>query len=122
MVLNPFEVIENRLQNIEDLLIDLRHNPQPVNSQPELEKPLTVSQAAKYLSLSVPTVYTLISKGELPVKKRSKRCYFFASDLYNYLKEGSKKTNKEIEEDAERHLEKLGQKKVLTSNSKKNHE
>lgn len=28
--------------------------------------------------------------------KRSKRCYFSKEDLVNYLKEGRKKTNKEM--------------------------
>ncbi len=88
--------------------------------QPEPEKPLTVREAAKYLTLSVPTVYSLISKGELPVKKRSKRCYFFASDLNNYLKAGGKKIA--IKEVPEKELpgdtaESLKQKKVLTSKS-----
>lgn len=91
MVLNPFELIDQRLQNIEGLLIDIKHSPESKYSPPEVEFPMTVKEAAEYLRLSVPTVYTLISKGELPSKKRSKRVYFFASDLNNYLKAGGKK-------------------------------
>lgn len=77
----------------------------------EPERPMTVAEAAKYLSLSIPTVYALISRGELPVKKRSKRCYFFASDLNNYLKGGSKKSSMEIEETGGKYLESLIKKK-----------
>jgi excisionase family DNA binding protein len=57
---------------------------------------LTVQDTASFLSLSVPTVYGLISKGEIPVMKRSKRCYFSRVELINYLKEGRKKTLSEI--------------------------
>ncbi len=66
----------------------------------ELQTPtdevLTVKDAAKFLSLSVPTIYGLISKGEIPVMKRSKRCYFSKVELINYLQQGKKKTNAEI--------------------------
>jgi hypothetical protein len=56
-----------------------------------------VKEAAGFLSLSVPTVYALISKNQLLVLKRSKHCYFLKDDLINYLKEGRKKTHSEIE-------------------------
>jgi hypothetical protein len=43
------------------------------SSKPEEDEILTVEQCAVFLNLSKPTIYTLISKGELPVMKRSKR-------------------------------------------------
>lgn len=86
---NPFDSIDARLSNIESLLLDLKHKPfEQVNS--EAEQLLTVQSAAKFLSLSVPTIYGLISKGELPVMKRAKRCYFTKEDLISYLREGKK--------------------------------
>ena len=60
-------------------------------TDPEPDKLLTVEEAAEYLSLKVPTIYTLISRKELPTVKRSKRCYFFKSELNNYLRAGRKK-------------------------------
>jgi excisionase family DNA binding protein len=72
----------------------------------ETDELLTVQDTAIFLSLSVPTVYTLISKGELPVMKRSKRCYFSKVELINYLKQGRKKTVREIETDADTYLNK----------------
>ena len=65
--------------------------------QPEVDELLTVSGAAKFLSLSVPTIYGLISKGALPVMKRSKRCYFSKNELLQYLKAGKRKSNSEID-------------------------
>jgi len=65
---------------------------------------LTVQDTAKFLSLSVPTVYTLISKGELPVMKRSKRCYFSKVELINYLRQGRKKTLAETANETDAYL------------------
>jgi excisionase family DNA binding protein len=100
---NPFEVIEARLNNIETLLLDIKHNPKEQSQQAETDELLTVQDAAKFLSLSVPTVYGLISKGELPVMKRSKRCYFSKVELIDYLKQGRRKTLAETVIEAERY-------------------
>ncbi len=61
---------------------------------------LTVEDTAKFLSLSVPTIYGLISKGDLPMMKRGKRCYFSKKELIEYLREGRRKTNSEIKLEA----------------------
>jgi len=98
---NPFEVIEARLNTIETLLIDLKHTPKEQGEQPETDELLTVQDTAKFLSLSVPTVYALISKGELPVMKRSKRCYFSKAELIAYLRQGRKRTLTETATEAE---------------------
>lgn len=68
------------------------------------EQLLTVQQAAEFLNLTVPTIYSKVSKGELPVMKRSKRLYFSKKELIEYLKAGRKKTNAEIEAEAHEYL------------------
>lgn len=65
---------------------------------------LTVEETANFLRLSVPTVYGLISKGVIPVMKRSKRCYFLKVELINYLKQGRKKTSEEIAAERDNYL------------------
>lgn len=65
---------------------------------------LTIQQAAKFLNLSVATLYSKVSKNELPVMKRSKRLYFSSSELMEYLKAGRKKSNAELEQEAEKYL------------------
>ena len=60
------------------------------------EQFLTIQEAAEFLSLSVPTLYSKVSKGELPVMKRSKRLYFSRTELMEYIKEGRKKSKAEI--------------------------
>jgi excisionase family DNA binding protein len=61
---------------------------------------LTVDQAAAFLTLAKPTIYAMISRGDLPNLKRGKRVYFQKSDLLNYLKEGRRKTYQQIKEEA----------------------
>ena len=94
---NPFEVIEARLRSIENLILDLKHKldlkHEPTDQPEQL---LTIQQAAEFLSLKVPTMYSKVSKGELPVMKRSKRLYFSRTELLEYLKDGRKKSNAEI--------------------------
>lgn len=68
------------------------------------ERLLTIQEAAKFLSLTVPTIYSKVSKGELPVMKRSKRLYFSSTELMEYIKEGRKKSNAEIEKEVKAYL------------------
>lgn len=68
------------------------------------EQLLTVQEAAEFLSLTVPTLYSKVSKRELPFMKRDKRLYFSRAELMQYLKEGRNKTVVEIEQEAEMYL------------------
>lgn len=104
MLNNPFLEIETRLSNIENLILDLKHQPLKVEPTTPPEQLLTIQEAAEFLNLSVPTMYSKVSKNELPVMKRSKRLYFSRTELMNYIKEGRKKSNAEIEAEAEAYL------------------
>ena len=103
---NPFEVIEARLNNIENLILDLKHQSNQVKSSEQQDQLLTIKQAAEFLNLAVPTIYTLVSRGEVPFMKRSKRLYFSRTELIGYLKEGRRKSNSEIADEAEQYLNK----------------
>ena len=67
----------------------------------EQEKLLTVQEAASFLNLTVATIYSKVSKGELPVMKKSKRLYFSSLELIAYVKTGRIKTNQEIDREVE---------------------
>lgn len=54
-------------------------------SKPEF---LTVREAAKFLDLSVPTIYSKVSHQKLPFVKRGKRLYFSKGKLERYLETG----------------------------------
>ena len=76
---------------------------QPIKVEPTIDQPeqlLTIQEAAEFLSLTVPTMYSKVSKREIPVMKRSKRLYFSRTELLDYLKDGRKKSNAEIEQEA----------------------
>jgi len=103
-MINPFEVIETRLSNIENLILDLKHKPQNVEFNDQPEQLLTIQEAAKFLKLTVPTIYSKVSKGELPVMKRSKRLYFSSIQLMEYVKEGRKKTFAEIQKESQNYI------------------
>ena len=58
---------------------------------------MTVDQAAEFLNLAKPTVYSMVSRGELPYMKRSKRLYFSREDLLAYIRDGRKMTDAEMQ-------------------------
>ena len=93
-------LLTKEVSELKRLLIEKQEQPHP--DQPE--QLLTIQEAAAFLSLTVPTMYSKVSKGELPVMKRSKRLYFSRTELLEYLKHGRKKTHAEIEAEAEANL------------------
>lgn len=77
--------------------------------KPELKQPeslLTIEQAAEFLTLSKATLYSKVSRNELPYMKRGKRLYFSKSELLDYIKEGRHKTISEMEQEAGRYVNK----------------
>ena len=101
---NPFDLIDARLSSIETLILGLQNQSKEVEQREVIEQFLSVQEAAQFLNLSVPTIYSKVSKGELPVMKRGKRLYFSSKELMAYLKDGRKKSFAEIEADAEAYL------------------
>lgn len=101
---NPFETIEARLNTIETLLLELKHEPKTVTTSAQLEELLTAKQTAQLLDLSLATIYEKVSRNELPYMKRGNRLYFYKSELNEYLKEGRSMSREEIEAQAEAYL------------------
>jgi excisionase family DNA binding protein len=89
----------DKLENIERLLLSKSNAPQP-----EADKLLTIKQAAEILHLSVPTVYGLVQRTEVPVCKRGNRLYFSHQELTAWIMSGRKKTNSEIEAAADTYV------------------
>lgn len=101
---NPFVIIERRLANIESLLLDIKHKPIDGPLRPDPEEFLTVQEAAAYMKLSVPTVYTIIHEKRIPVLKSHKRRYFLKTDLTDYMKQGREKSFSEISDEADKYI------------------
>jgi excisionase family DNA binding protein len=91
--------LNERLENIERLL--LQRNQQPQKEEDQL---LTIQQAAKILCLSVPTIYGLVSRSEIPCMKKGKRLYFSKEEITGWIKTGRKKTVSEIQSETEKYF------------------
>jgi excisionase family DNA binding protein len=88
-----------KLDNVERLIIS-----QSIFPQTEEDKLLTIREAAEILHLSVPTVYGLVQRSEVPVCKRGKRLYFSKQELIGWIRSGRKKTNADIQAEADNYV------------------
>jgi excisionase family DNA binding protein len=98
---NPFETIENRLNLIETLLLDIKHNQNTLpgsQDTPAFEQPINVQGAANFTGFDEQTIYRLARCKEVPCHKRGNRLYFYKSELNNWIKDGNSQINKEAEE------------------------
>ena len=92
--------LKNEVSELKALLLEKQNKPQIQ----ETEKLLTIKEASEFLQLSIPTIYSKVSKNQLPYMKRSKRLYFSSKELKEYLKKGRKKSVPEIEAEADAYL------------------
>ncbi|QYA27086.1 helix-turn-helix domain-containing protein [Gramella sp. MT6] len=78
---NPFETLNQRLANIETLLLEIKHKPE------DKEKPenLTVKETAKLLKVSEQSVHNYIKKGFIPAKKVGRILLINRTDIDNSL-------------------------------------
>ena len=67
---------------------------------------LNMEQAAVYLNIAKPTLYSMTSNNEIAFHKSGRKNVFLKSDLDNYLKERRRKTQLELSEEAVTHLRK----------------
>jgi excisionase family DNA binding protein len=91
---NPFEIILEKLNQIEILISDIRNSP-AILERPSLstgKQMMNVQEVAEYLSLSVPTVYGLVSRMKIPNFKRSKRLYFRKDEIDEWIGKSRRKT------------------------------
>lgn len=92
--------LQDKLDNIERLLLSQNNTPQP-----EEDKLLTIREAAEILHLTVPTVYGLVQRSEVPVSKRGKRLYFSKQELTAWIMAGRKRTISEIDAETENFIQ-----------------
>lgn len=71
-------------------------------SQPTIEQAppefLTVNQAAELLNLTPASVYGMVYEKRIPFSKPNGRLYFLRSDLVEWVRQGRKATNDELNE------------------------
>jgi hypothetical protein len=102
---NPFEVIENRLANIETALIDLKKIKGELTAPSEhVEDIGNITLAEKITGLAKPTLYALVAQKKIPCMKKGKRLYFSRLELVNWIRSGRRKTTAERSLEAHNYL------------------
>ncbi|MDA3894226.1 MAG: helix-turn-helix domain-containing protein [Salinivirgaceae bacterium] len=82
-----------KVEQVENLL-SKQEVPQPQ------KKYLQAQPSADFLGISLATFYSKASRGQLPVMKRNGKLYCLEFDLMDYLEQGRRKTNVEIQNEA----------------------
>ena len=99
---NPFELILERLNSIENMIKSLKQI-DPVVSSP-MNEILNVDQAVAYLGLAKATLYQMTSGRLIPHSKVGKKIIFRRNELYDWISSHRVKTNTEIEQEANEYL------------------
>lgn len=95
MLENPFNLIFQRLDNIQQSINNL--NPRSRDISPE-DDITNVKGAAKILDSTSGTIYNLVHERRIPYHKQGKKLYFFKSELLEWIKNGKHKTREQIAE------------------------
>jgi len=91
----------DKLDYIEKLLLDAKADAKEPIQKDEI---LSVQEAAAFLKLAVPTIHTMVSRAEIPANKAGKKLYFLRDELTDWIKQGRKKTAKELQREADNYL------------------
>jgi excisionase family DNA binding protein len=92
-MINPFEIISERLSNIEMLLLDLKHkggsadHPLSSKNSSKGDEPIKMEDVCRLLQVSDTTVRDWIRKGTLPCHRKGRRVYFFKSEVLKSLEQ-----------------------------------
>ena len=98
---NPFEIIEQRLDAIEQLLREIKYG---IPSSEFGKNVMNVRQLSKYLGLSLSDIYKKTSSNVIPFYKRGKKIYFKRTEIDEWLTEFRQSTRSEIETEAANYL------------------
>jgi excisionase family DNA binding protein len=103
---NPFELIDARLSNIENLLLDLKKLPTPGHPEPDPDRWFNLDELCLYLpdKPAKPTVYGWVHSGTIPNHKSGKKLRFLKSETDLWLKTGRRKTIAETAEEANQYI------------------
>ncbi len=99
---NPFESIESRLSNIENLILDIKHLPK--NNSSELTgdtDPKNIDDIVKLTGYKKKTIYGYCQNNTIPYHKKNGRIFFFKAEIIDWIQSGKQKTIKEIESETD---------------------
>ena len=67
------------------------------HSQTEADNPLSIDEVSEFIGKSKPTIYSYVSRNEIPHSKSGGRLYFFKSEIIEWIKQSKVKTIQELE-------------------------
>lgn len=97
---NPFEIIIERLNNIENKLDQLQKN----KNEDSFNELLTVEEVADYLNYAKASIYGLVHKKDLPYIKTGKKILFKKKDIDSWIEDRKVKTKSEIKKMADDYI------------------
>jgi excisionase family DNA binding protein len=89
---NPFELILDRLNNIESLIKGLK-----MQNQPAPIEIMNINQVAEYIGVAKTIIYKFTSCRMIPHFKQGKKIYFKKSELDEWITKNRVMTQEEIE-------------------------
>ncbi|AWH86265.1 DNA-binding protein [Flavobacterium album] len=92
---DKLEEILSRIGSIEDRM-------QKGDGAGMTDEPITVKEVSRLINLSVPTIYSKVSRNEIPVNKVGKKLYFYRSELEEWIRSGRIRTALEVRRDLEK--------------------
>ena len=93
---NAVASLSNQVQELRNLILEQEGNSHK-NRDGEF---LTIQEASELLNLAKATIYSKVSRGELPSMKRGKKLYFSKAELISFIKGGRKQTKEQREANA----------------------
>lgn len=92
---DKLEEILSRIGSIEDRM-------QKGDETGMTDEPITVKEVSRLINLSVSTIYSKVSRNEIPVNKVGKKLYFYRSELEQWIRSGRMRTVLEVRRDLEK--------------------
>ncbi|WP_291058813.1 MULTISPECIES: helix-turn-helix domain-containing protein [unclassified Empedobacter] len=100
---SAMSLLLEKINGLEKQLKESARFNQPIISDEE-EIILDANEVAQLLKVTIGTIRTKTSNGEIPSMKRLGKNYYLKSEIIEYLKQGKKLSFQEIEEQANQYL------------------
>ena len=97
---NPFELILERLDRIENAIQNLNL----ISSKSNIDEVMDIAEVAAFIKLTKPTIYGLTHQNTIPYYKNGKKLYFRKSEIVEWLFSKRIKTQHDIDMEVNEYL------------------
>lgn len=97
---NPFDLLMDKLNNIEQQLKELRE----LHKQEFRDELMNIKELGDYINYQKTSIYGLVQKRKIPFIKASGKLHFRKKDIDQWLNDGQRKGKKEINKLADEYL------------------